>query len=94
MSVHGPRPRLKQLLFRAWSRKVVTLSAAARDGIAWRGGVTPASRIALLPGYTIDPARFHPAIPPATSPPTSPPPTSPSPSSRSTTANSRLPQRS
>jgi len=60
MSVHGPRPRLKQLLFRDWSREVVVMSEGDRDNIQWFGGV-PASRITLS-FYGIDTDRFHPGI--------------------------------
>ncbi len=60
MSVHGPRPRLKQLLFRDWSREVIVMSEGDRDNIRWIGGV-PASRISLS-FYGIDTDRFHPKI--------------------------------
>ncbi|WP_404422579.1 glycosyltransferase family 4 protein [Nibricoccus sp. IMCC34717] len=60
MSVHGPRPRLKQLLFRDWSERVVVMSEGDRDNICWWGGV-PAGRISLS-FYGIDTDRFHPGI--------------------------------
>lgn len=63
MSVHGPRPRLKQLLFRDWSRTVVVMSEGDRENIAWPGGVSK-NRI-LLEFYGIDTDRFHPGIDPA-----------------------------
>jgi len=60
MSVHGPRPRLKQLLFRGWSKPVVVMSEGDRANIAWWGGVS-AQDIALS-FYGIDTDRFHPGI--------------------------------
>lgn len=60
MSVHGPRPRLKQLLFRDWSRTVVVMSEGDRENIAWSGGVSR-KRI-HLEFYGIDTDRFHPGI--------------------------------
>ncbi len=60
MSVHGPRPRLKQLLFRDWSKEVVVMSEGDRGNICWFGGV-PERRI-LLSFYGIDTDRFHPGI--------------------------------
>ncbi|MDX2187429.1 MAG: glycosyltransferase [Opitutaceae bacterium] len=61
MSVHGPRPRLKQLLFRDWSERVIVMSEGDRDNICWWGGVPP-SRVTLS-FYGIDTDRFHPGIP-------------------------------
>jgi len=60
MSVHGPRPRLKQLLFRDWSREVIVMSEGDRDNICWWGGVRR-GRVALS-FYGIDTDRFHPAV--------------------------------
>jgi glycosyltransferase involved in cell wall biosynthesis len=60
MSVHGPRPRLKQLFFRDWSERVVAMSEGDRDNISWWGGVS-ASRVTLC-FYGIDTDRFHPGI--------------------------------
>jgi glycosyltransferase involved in cell wall biosynthesis len=60
MSVHGPRPRIKQLLFRDWSDEVVVMSEGDRDNICWFGGV-PAKRI-ILSFYAIDTDRFRPGI--------------------------------
>ena len=60
MSVHGPRPRTKQLLFRDWSREVIVMSEGDRDNIAWLGGVSR-NRISLE-FYGIDTDRFHPGI--------------------------------
>lgn len=60
MSVHGPRPRLKQLFFGAWSTEVVVMSEGDRDNIAWWGGA--GSRHLTLSFYGIDTDRFHPGI--------------------------------
>jgi len=60
MSVHGPRPRLKQLLFRDWSPEVIVMSEGDRDNISWFGGV-PGERITLS-FYGIDTDRFHPGL--------------------------------
>lgn len=60
MSVHGPRPRIKQLFFRDWSEEVVVMSEGDGQNIRWWGGV-PAERITLS-FYGIDTERFHPGI--------------------------------
>ncbi len=60
MSVHGPRPRLKQLLFRDWSREVIAMSEGDRDNIAWWGGV--ARKRVHLSFYGIDTDRFRPGL--------------------------------
>lgn len=60
MSVHGPRPRLKQLFFRDWSRPVVVMSEGDRANIQWWGGV--AARDILPSFYGIDTDRFRPGI--------------------------------
>jgi glycosyltransferase involved in cell wall biosynthesis len=63
MTVHGPRPRLKQLFFRDWSDEVVTMSEGDRDNIAWWGGA--GCRPIALSFYGIDPGRFRPGLDPA-----------------------------
>jgi glycosyltransferase involved in cell wall biosynthesis len=60
MSVHGPRPRLKQLLFRDWSKPVVVMSEGDRTNIAWWGGVS--AKDIELSFYGIDTDRFHSGI--------------------------------
>ena len=60
MSVHGPRPRLKQLFFRDWSREVVAMSEGDRDNISWWGGA--GARPVALSFYGIDTARFRPGL--------------------------------
>ncbi|MFA5263235.1 MAG: glycosyltransferase family 4 protein [Opitutaceae bacterium] len=60
MSVHGPRPRLKQLLFRDWSKEVIVMSEGDRDNISWFGGVP--FRRTILSFYGIDTDRFHTGI--------------------------------
>jgi glycosyltransferase involved in cell wall biosynthesis len=60
MSVHGPRPRLKQLFFRDWSREVVAMSEGDRDNINWWGGA--GTRPVALSFYGIDTARFRPGL--------------------------------
>ncbi len=63
MSVHGPRPRLKQLLFRDWSPEVIAMSEGDRDNIRWFGGA--GSRPITLSFYGIDTDRFRPGLDPA-----------------------------
>ncbi len=63
MSVHGPRPRAKQLFFRDWSREVVVMSEGDRANIAWWGGA--GSRPVTLSFYGIDTQRFRPGLDPA-----------------------------
>ena len=60
MSVHGPRPRLKQLFFRDWSPAVVVMSEGDRDNIRWWGGA--GRRPLLLSFYGIDTDRFRPGL--------------------------------
>jgi glycosyltransferase involved in cell wall biosynthesis len=60
MSVHGPRPRLKQLFFRDWSREVVAMSEGDRDNISWWGGA--GTRPVELSFYGIDTGRFRPGL--------------------------------
>jgi len=60
MSVHGPRPRLKQLFFRDWSREVVVMSEGDRENIRWWGGA--GARPIALGFYGIDTARFRPGL--------------------------------
>lgn len=60
MSVHGPRPRLKQLLFRDWSSEVIAMSEGDRANISWWGGV--GSRPVTLSFYGIDTERFRPGL--------------------------------
>ncbi|HEY4302579.1 MAG TPA: glycosyltransferase, partial [Candidatus Didemnitutus sp.] len=63
MTVHGPRPRLKQLFFRDWSDEVVAMSEGDRDNIAWWGGA--GRRPIALSFYGIDTGRFRPGLDPA-----------------------------
>ncbi len=60
MSVHGPRPRLKQLFFRDWSDEVVVMSEGDRDNVRWWGGT--GSRRINLSFYGIDTQRFRLAL--------------------------------
>jgi glycosyltransferase involved in cell wall biosynthesis len=60
MSVHGPRPRSKQLFFRDWSPEVVVMSEGDRDNISWWGGA--GSRPITLSFYGIDTQRFRPRL--------------------------------
>ncbi len=60
MSVHGPRPRPKQLLFRDWSREVVAMSEGDRGNVRWWGGA--GARPVALSFYGIDAARFRPGL--------------------------------
>lgn len=60
MSVHGPRPRLKQLFFRQWGPEVIVMSEGDRDNVSWWGGA--GSRPVSLSFYGIDTDRFHPGI--------------------------------
>ncbi|HVU15634.1 MAG TPA: glycosyltransferase family 4 protein [Candidatus Didemnitutus sp.] len=63
MTVHGPRPRLKQLFFRDWSDEVVAMSEGDRDNISWWGGV--GRRPVALSFYGIDTTRFRPGLDPS-----------------------------
>lgn len=60
MSVHGPRPWYKRLLFRDWSPTVVAMSEADRENIVGHWGVRW-ERIELS-FYGIDTGRFGPHV--------------------------------
>ncbi len=60
MSVHGPRPWWKRAVFGGWSKTVLTVSEADRDGICGAFGVSSEHVIVSFLGVDTD--RFRPGL--------------------------------